>query len=237
MSRRKGFFFLILSALFGFFVFAPVAPYQFQLLFIRNLSSPGMPVAGMIFGLLLIIVISFLFGRVFCGNICPIGALQEILSIIPVHKTGSSIKKYSVPFRAAVFAVFLAAGLLFSISLFDIMGVKDFFHLNFASFSVLIFSAFLAASVFIYRPFCRFICPYGLLLSLVSAPGIYKFRRTDKCIECGKCEKVCPVDEAKRDDNKSECYMCGRCMEVCPVSGALVYSRKKEGCIGPEKKN
>ncbi|MCK9591007.1 MAG: hypothetical protein M0Q91_03200 [Methanoregula sp.] len=52
-------------------------------------------------------------------------------------------------------------------------------------------------------------------------------QRADTCIECKKYVRVCPTDEAKRDDRKEECYLCGRCLEVCPVAGALRYTRRK----------
>ena len=227
MNQKIGIIFLIVSAFSGFFVFPAVLPYQFQTLLLRNLSAHGGPVYVIIAGLLFFLVMSFLFGRVFCANICPVGVLQEIISLVPVGKKGKTAKKYSVPFRAAVFVVFLVSGVFFSVNLLRLFGVRDFFNLNFMSISFFIFLAFLIASFFVYRPFCRFICPYGVLLSLVSRFGVYKFRRTDKCIDCGKCEKVCPVNEALMDSDKSECYMCGRCMDVCPVEGALEYLKKQ----------
>ena len=54
---------------------------------------------------------------------------------------------------------------------------------------------------------------------------MFKLQRTDAGIECKKCEKACPTDEAKRDDGKAECYLCGRCTDICPVAGALKYNR------------
>jgi len=103
--------------------------------------------------------------------------------------------------------------------------LKDFFYLAVGSASFFIFLAIVVFSVFMYRPFCRFICPYGFLLSFVAGWSLFRFRRTDLCIHCGKCEKVCPTDESKEGDRKMECYMCGRCIEVCPVEGALKYER------------
>ncbi|MBP2133654.1 polyferredoxin [Methanomicrobium sp. W14] len=224
MSRKTGYLFLVISALSGFILFAPVAPYQFQTIFIRNLSSNSATVFVVISGLVLIFALSFAFGRIFCGNICPVGVLQEIVSLLPVKKRGKYLKKYSVAIRAFVFLVILVSGLLFSVSVLGILGVRDFFYLDIASASFFVFALILLISVFVYRPFCRFLCPYGVFLAVAASRSVCKFRRTDKCIECGKCEKVCPVNEAGVFDSKSECYMCGRCTEVCPVDGALVYS-------------
>ena len=230
MSRKIRSVFLFASVLSGFLFFSPVAPYQFQTVFLRNLSSHGSPAVFVVFGLLFIAIVSFVIGRIFCGNICPVGALQEIISAVPVKKRGKYLKKYYVFIRFFVFIAFLVLAVLFSISLIGILGIKDFFTLNMLSISFYVFLIFVILSFFIYRPFCRFICPYGLFLSLLAIKSRYKFRRTDLCIDCRKCETVCPVDEAKAGDNKSECYMCGRCVDVCPVKGALVYSSefKKE---------
>jgi NAD-dependent dihydropyrimidine dehydrogenase PreA subunit len=55
--------------------------------------------------------------------------------------------------------------------------------------------------------------------------GLIVYNDQASCIECGKCEFACPVDEAKRGDLKGECYLCGRCTEVCPVAGTITYRR------------
>jgi Fe-S-cluster-containing hydrogenase component 2 len=71
------------------------------------------------------------------------------------------------------------------------------------------------ASTFIYRPFCRYICPFGAIASLVGRFSPFKIRRTDACLDCGICEKICPTLEAYRESNKGECYLCYRCIEFC----------------------
>jgi polyferredoxin len=125
--------------------------------------------------------------------------------------------------RATFFIVFLTAALLFSASLLAWFGIRDFFSLSLTTGSV-VFAAIVILSSFFYRPFCRLVCPYGFLLALAAAKSRCKIERTDTCIECKKCEKICPTDESKRDDTKAECYLCGRCMKVCPKD-ALVYRR------------
>jgi polyferredoxin len=120
--------------------------------------------------------------------------------------------------------VFLLLAFLFSASLLALFGIRDFFYLILTAGSV-VFIAVLLVSVVFYRPFCRLVCPYGVVLSVAAWKSFFKLRRTEACFECRKCEKVCPVDEAKREDAKSECYLCGRCTGICPKEGALIYSR------------
>jgi len=225
-SRRKGLPILAVTALFGFLIFSPVAPYQFQLLVLRDAAGLGVPVLAAAVGLAAMLGLALIFGRIFCGHFCPVGALQEIAAHIYEKKVGRTQKKVPMAVRGVVFLAFFAAGLFFSFNLLGALGVHDLFHLV-VGVPAAIFLAILALSVVVYRPFCRFVCPYGALLAVASSESLYRFVRTDLCIECGKCELACPVDEAKREDAKAECYMCGRCAEVCPVDGALHYARKR----------
>ena len=81
------------------------------------------------------------------------------------------------------------------------------------AFVILIIIVFL--SLFVYRPFCRYICPFGLIASLIGRFSIIKIRRTESCLDCGLCEKICPTLEGFRKSKKGECYLCYRCMDFC----------------------
>jgi len=74
------------------------------------------------------------------------------------------------------------------------------------------------ASVFLYRPWCRFLCPFGALSALTSRLTRNKLERTEDCTECGLCEKICPTQEAAANSKKTECYYCNRCVDICPVN-------------------
>jgi polyferredoxin len=214
---------LVVSAIFGF-LFAIVAPYQFQLALIELAGGPGSTLFFAVLILGLFLLFTLVLGRIFCGSVCPLGALQELAYQVPVPKVKPRLKKALYAARFAVFAVILVAALLLSVNVLASLGVMDLFLLSFTLGS-LVMLTFLVVSLFFYRPFCRVICPYGALLSLAGLASLFKLRRNPSCIECGKCEFVCPVDEAKRGDLKGECYLCGRCTEVCPVEGAITYRR------------
>lgn len=223
--QKHGWLLLVISALLGFLIFSPVAPHQFQQLVVRDVQGLGAPLIVGVIGLSVVLLLTFVFGRFFCGYLCPVGSVQEIAYHVPVPKVNLRPKKVFMGARLAFFIVFLVMAFLFSASLLAWFGIRDFFYLSLTAGTV-VFVVVLLLSMTFYRPFCRVICPYGLLLSLGAWKSIFRLQRTDACIECKKCEKVCPTDEAKQDDGKAECYLCGRCTDACPVTGALMYRQR-----------
>jgi len=224
-TRRRAVPFLIASAFFGFLVFAPVFPYQFQALVLGDTAALGSPLPVALAGLLAFIVLALIFGRIVCGQVCPAGAVQELMHLVPVKKRGRPESRVPTAVRAGVFVVFLAAGLGLSVNLLGLMGLPAFFNLTVMSVSFFVFLAIVLLSAVVYRPFCRYACPYGALLAPAASKAVYRLRRTDACIGCRKCERACPTGAATPAAGPGECYLCGRCTEVCPVDGALVYGR------------
>jgi polyferredoxin len=226
-TRRRALPFLIVSVLLGFLVFAPVFPYQLQMVVLGNAAALGSPLPAAIGGLLAFIALALVFGRVICGQVCPAGAVQELMYLLPAKKRGRAESRAPVAVRAGVFIVFLVAALGLSVNLLALIGLPAFFHLAIAGVSFFVFLAIVLLSAVVYRPFCRYVCPYGALLAPAASRALYRLRRTDACIKCRKCERACPTGEADPSARLGECYLCGRCTEVCPVDGALVYGRGK----------
>jgi len=225
MTRAIAYLFLFITACLGFLIFSPMAPYQFQQAIVGGGPGPGTPLP-MVMGLILIfMVLTFVAGRIFCAQLCPIGAVQELIYTGPKRTTGAAEKKVAMVIRGISFFAFLIAGFVFSVALLRFFGIKEFFYLDFRSAFFTVFVILIAISLFFYRPFCRLVCPFGTLLSLAAAKSLFKIRRTGACIQCGTCEQVCPTREAGADDAKTECYLCGRCTRACPTQGALKYSR------------
>ena len=86
-------------------------------------------------------------------------------------------------------------------------------------------------SLFIYRPWCHFFSPFGLLGRLAEKASIFKIRVDyNKCISCEACSKACPstVMDAilKRDRIIPDCFSCRTCVEVCP-EGAVSFGARK----------
>jgi polyferredoxin len=84
--------------------------------------------------------------------------------------------------------------------------------------------------VFIYRIFCRFLCPLGAIYGLLNRLSLYRLRRIDRrCTGCGTCAGACKmgVDPLKAL-NSSECIRCGGCVEACPKSALIMGFSQKE---------
>ena len=144
---------------------------------------------------LLPVVFALIFGRVFCSGVCPIGALQELVNV----RNGKMNKAVEavlglLPWLYLILTIlFAATRSQFLICRFDpFIGI---FRLG-GDMGLLVFGiVLLVISVFTGRPFCRFLCPYGALLSLFSAVSVRKIEITQKkCINCELCHNACPVD-------------------------------------------
>jgi ferredoxin-type protein NapH len=145
---------------------------------------------------------------------------------LPLRKLKIRSKTIPTVFRLVFLLTFILLALLLSMGILKYIGVRDFFYFDFGSVFFYVFLTLLIVSIFVYRPVCRFFCPYGALLGLAAIKGRLKLRRNENCIDCKKCGEICPTNEAGRMDWKQECYMCNRCKEVCPVDG-LDYMRKQ----------
>ncbi|MBT8508254.1 hypothetical protein AZH53_07535 [Methanomicrobiaceae archaeon CYW5] len=220
MTKKTTLLLLGATTAFGFVFAAPLMPVYFYG-FVATLT--GIQVLGLgMAAILLLVLLTFFTGRAFCAHICPVGTLQELASRLPGRKFRVNNRIVPQAVRLVVLAA-AVAGVFVSVNLLAATGVESFFSLALTA-GTLVFAAILVVSIVVYRPLCRFLCPFGAVFSACAAVGTTGIVRTDACIGCRKCEKVCPTGEAAPDTRNAECYLCGRCTEVCPVEGALVFS-------------
>jgi ferredoxin len=192
------------------------------------------------------LVLAVVGNKLVCGWTCPFGALQELLYSLPVL---NRIKRKKIPFLVSNgirTAIFVAALLL----LFNIVGGQEgfvlyhsvnpfnLFDLDFSSaviaFTILIS---LGLSMFTYRPFCQFVCPFGLISWVVERLSLARVRiNASRCNQCGMCIKACPLDSAKGlvagKLFAADCYSCARCLNVCPqdaITYGWSFGRKAHG--------
>ena len=179
-------------------------------------------------------------GKGFCGTACPVGALQELLYRIPILR---KLKAKKVPFkitntvRIILFVLFIAVAFLFSTSTYYYYNLFDLIHWEFSMqwIDFIEFMAFLVIilgiSLFLFRPFCYFICPMGLYTWVLEHIAPLKVRiKKDACNSCGVCEKVSPCNAVKGivdgDKIRGDCHLCGDCIKSC-TQGALYFGFKK----------
>lgn len=165
-------------------------------------DSYRLPVVVLLF-FLIPIISAWLFGRVFCAGVCPFGALQDLVNVKNYRLSKAVTGALSViPWLYLIFALLYAlTRTRFIICQFDpFIGI---FRLG-GDWGLIVFgSILLVMSVFTGRPFCRFLCPYGALLSLFSSVSIWKIKITQKrCITCELCHNSCPVDAIRAPYNK-----------------------------------
>ena len=183
------------------------------------------------------ILLAIIGNKIICGWVCPFGALQELIYSIPILR---KIKKKKLPFiftntiRLGLFVVVLL--LMFGIVggrkgfiIYHYLNPFNLFNLDFEAFSILLTVTIVLLGAFIvYRPFCQFICPFGLISWVAERFSIFRVQiDKEKCTECGACIKACPLEaaEGRVMDKKmpADCFSCARCLNVCPVD-AIKYT-------------
>lgn len=195
---RTGIFFLMLFSLlyFGFWRKGCVCPVGATQNIALVLFDPlyKIPIAVVAFFTIPLLFALF-FGRTFCAAVCPLGALQDVFLLRPTRlPSWLSQSLGMIPYIYLGFIILgVATGSGFFICRYD--PFVSFFRRS-GSLNRLIYStAFLLAGVFIGRPYCRFLCPYGVLLRWMSRFSKWHVTITpDECVQCRLCEDACPFD-------------------------------------------
>ena len=199
--------------------------------------------AGM-FLLIAFLAMSWLLRKSFCSWLCPVGTVSEYLWRLGKQTFGRNFRLprwLDVPLRGAKYI--LLGLFLFAVGSMSVPAIQSFLQgpyglvedvnmLNFFRFLGLTAAAVLAvlvvASVFVQNFWCRYLCPYGALMGLVSMLSPLRIRRNPGlCIDCAKCAKACPsvlpVDRLITI-RSAECLGCLECVAACPAAGALQMS-------------
>ncbi len=165
--------------------------------------------------------VALFFGRAFCGGVCALGAIQELVVLKPVEvprrlDQALGLLKYAYLGLAILFAVRPALGRDFLICRFD--PFVGFFRRNGTPHMLMLGGGFLLAGMFVGRPYCRYLCPYGGLLNWCTRlAGKGVTITPDKELDCGLCTHACPYGAIeKMRAVRRNCLYCARCYEFCP---------------------
>jgi len=196
----------------------------------------------------IIMLFGMLFGRLICGFLCPFGWIQQLLNKIP-HRKLSIPEKIDRRMRLFKYGVLAIAVLALPMFLVDAFGLGAPYFCKWlcpagtleGGIPLVLTNAGLRASlgflfwwkmgllvltivfsIFIYRPFCKYVCPLGALYALFNRISLTRMElNRESCISCGKCVRACPMQvQVLKDINSAECIRCGKCAMECPT-GAI----------------
>jgi polyferredoxin len=221
--------------------FLPISSMMSLYLFLSTGEiHPAHPAGLIIF--IAILIISFVFGKSFCSWLCPVGFISELIGDFgeKIFKRKLTLPRWiDLPLRSLKYL--LLGFLLYSVFfLMNVTSVKDFldspynqvadlkmyyFFADISRFSLIVLGSLFILSIFIRNFWCRFLCPYGALLGIISFFSPNKIKRNAvSCIDCGLCAKACP--SAIKVDKvitvlSDECTSCLNCVDACPVADTL----------------
>jgi len=176
-----------------------------------------------------------------CSWGCQLGTLQDLLFRLNRNDRDSTgiIRQNKVPFavtnsvRVVFFAALTVYSLVWSLDIASpIDPFKVFRPMTLTLAGAMFAGVVLAASLFVYRPWCHFLCPFGLVGWLGEKISIAKIRvNYDTCISCRACEKACPSTVMgailKQDRVIPDCFACGSCIDACPTDSIYFDAGKR----------
>ncbi len=204
----------------------------------------------------ILILFGALVGRLICGFFCPFGWFQDLLHKIPTKKFSTEKLKF---LRYLKYIIMVVAVWLLGVLIVNKVGGSDPYFCKYIcpqgileggiplsivdpairatlgklfTWKLIILLAFTILSVFLYRPFCKWICPLGAFYSLFNKVSLYQYHVDESlCIHCGKCKRTCKMDvDMSKHQDALECIRCGKCIEACPTGAISTSLSRCSGC-------
>ena len=245
VTRKVRLAFLIGGVLFFGFLFGQIATEQLDpspVDFLRNLlhlitgpqqsmllaSRQTTALSGVVM-LVVLLAVVWASNKIICGWACQLGLLQDLLHRIP-------LPRWRPPFwltntiRGVAFAGLLLGLLVAGMDWIGWINPFQIFRIEF-TLAIGIFAALLLiASLFTYRPWCQFLCPFGFVSWLVEQFSLLRPRiNWEVCKKCQLCVKACPTkamaDFYSGRKLHADCFACGACLTACPQKEALRWQK------------
>ena len=210
---RRGMVWLGIAAVayFGFFRNGCICPIGAVQNVTLSFFDPSYAISLVILLFFIIpLIITLFYGRTFCGGVCPLGAIQELVIVKPL-----SLPKWLNKTLGLIAYVFLSLAVLFAATGTDFIICRydpfiGIFRMDGTMLMITLGAGFLLLGMFIGRPYCRFLCPYGVLLSWMSRFSTKHVTISpSKCISCKLCVKSCPFDAIDYPTNEKEVVKSG----------------------------
>lgn len=238
-ARSRRYFYLFSLVVFGVILGADPSPMGTVKDAIALYGSEGVLFGPRLIAFGVFILMVVLANKFICGWGCQFGALQDFLFRLNRNSKDRKgiMRQYKPPFwfsnavRIGFFATFTTVAFVAAVDLIEpIDPFKVFKPSHLGVVGAVFLAAMLLASLFVYRPWCHFFCPFGLVgwvfekLSLSKIAVDYA-RCKDGCVVC---EKACPSDcmEAilKQQRTIPDCFACGTCVEACPTQAISLHT-------------
>ena len=204
-----------------------------------------------------LMMVGAILGKAVCGFLCPFGLVQDLLHKIPGVKKLRRLpgEKYLQWLRYVMLGLLV---ILLPMVVVDIVGQGSPWFCKYVcpsgtllggipllagnpalrgavgwlfTWKMAILVVILVLSVFLYRPFCRYLCPLGAVYGFFNRFALYRFTlNEEQCTHCGACHQVCGLDiDPSKTPNDSQCIRCGKCLDACP-HGAIcsTWQKKKD---------
>lgn len=217
------------SSIFGIDLLDPFAVLQ------TIAAAKAFDLAWLLGALPFLVLYGLIRGRVFCGWVCPVNLLLELVDWLR-KKLKVKVEERVVPRHAKAFVALavLVLSALLSFPVFEALSPISFVNKGLVLGSMvggLTLVAIILAELFWgHRVWCRAICPLGGFYEVVGKVGLVNVKIDhDACIGCNKCKRACLCDPEILDSpvagedvivRAGDCMLCGKCIESCPV-GAL----------------
>ena len=202
-----------------------------------------------------LMMVGAILGKAVCGVLCPFGLVQDLLHKIPGVKKLRRLpgEKYLQWLRYVMLGLLV---ILLPMVVVDIVGQGSPWFCKYVcpsgtllggipllagnpalrgavgwlfTWKMAILVVILVLSVFLYRPFCRYLCPLGAVYGFFNRFALYRFTlNEEQCTHCGACHQVCGLDiDPSKTPNHSQCIRCGKCLDACP-HGAICSTWQKK---------
>lgn len=197
-------------------------------------------------------------GRVVCGFLCPFGLVQDLLYKIPFFAKRKNMPGHKglVWIKYVILALMVVILPMFAVNAY---GISDPWFCKYLCPSGTLFGGIpliatndglqqalgglfiwkmsvllviLVWSLWVYRPFCKYLCPLGAIYGWFNPIALSRFQMDkEACIDCKKCKATCPMDiPVYAKPNSAECIKCGKCLQACPTDciEVALWAKKKD---------
>ncbi|MBK5240009.1 4Fe-4S binding protein [Clostridium sp.] len=184
------------------------------------------------------------FGPLFCGWICPFGTFQEWIAKIGKKLFGKKYNKF-IPYKydkylrylryivlaRVLYMTAISAEIVFA-DVDPYFALFNFWTSEVSVASIIILLLVMISSLFVERPWCKYVCPYGALLGITNLFRSFKIRTNkNTCISCKACDNICPMNIKVSEHEVILDHQCISCMQcssenACPIADTVNLSTK-----------